>query len=124
MALSRFRHYPVYVQKKKVATMSGVTYDIESGDEMQMGAEGVMGHADGISTCTLEADCIVPVAGSPIDFLSLILGKQNVQMEIFADGKFLSFTARLVSANYSSNSKNGEARGKFRFTGPAPVANG
>jgi hypothetical protein len=124
MAQAKFRHYPVYVAKKKIATMSAVTHDIESGDELQFGSEGVLGHSDGIATCTLEADCVVPVSGSPIDFLGTILNKRDVDVMIFADGKFQTFTGRIVSANYSSNSRNGEARGKFRFTGAAPVAAG
>jgi len=124
MAQSKFRAFPVYLAKKKLATMSGVTFDIESGDELQFGAEGVLGHSDGISTCTLEADCVIPVAGSPVDFLGTILNKRDVSITIFADGKFQEFVGRLKSVNYTSNSRNGESRGKFRFDGAAPVISG
>jgi len=120
MARSNFRHYPVYFNRRKIATMQAVTHDIESGDELQMGAEGVLGHSDGIATMKLEADCVVPVSGQPIDILSTIINKQDVDIMIFADGRFHMSTGRIVSANYSSNSRNGEARGRFTFTGAAP----
>lgn len=121
MAQSKFRHYPVYFNRKKIATLQSVTHDIESGDELMMGAEGVLGHSDGIATMKLESDCIVPVAGSPVGFLDAIINKQDVSIMIFADGRFHMAEGRIVSANYSSNSRNGEARGRFTFTGAAPT---
>lgn len=120
MAQAKFRHYPVYFNRKKIATMQAVTHDIESGDELMYGAEGVLGHADGIATMKLEADCIIPVSGSPVGFLDAIINKEDVDIMIFADGRFHMASGRIVSANYSSNSRNGEARGRFSFTGAAP----
>jgi hypothetical protein len=120
MATPKFRHFPVYMSNKKIATMSQVNHDIESGDELQFGAEGVLGHSDGIITVKLEADCVIPVAGSPVGFLDTIINKRDVSVRIFCDGKYQMFKGRIISANYTSNSRNGEARGKFVFTGGAP----
>lgn len=120
MAQAKFRHYPVYFKKKKIAELQSVTHDIESGDELMMGAEGVLGHSDGIATMKLESDCIVPVPGLSVGFLDAIINKQDVDVMIFADGRFQMATGRIVSANYSSNSRNGEARGRFTFTAAAP----
>lgn len=120
MAQSKFRSFPVYLKGKKIATLAESTYDIESGDEPQFGAEGILGHSDGITTTKIECNVVVPVAGSPVGFLDAILGKQDVEVKIFADGKIQTITGRLTAANYTSNARNGEARGRFTFSGGAP----
>lgn len=120
MADSRFRHYPVYVRNRKVAEMNAVAYDIESGDELQFGAEGVLGVSEGIPTVKLEGDCVIPVAGMKIDIISMLLSKQNVSVGIRVNGAMHKFTGHCTSANFSSSSRNGEARGKFVWIGGAP----
>lgn len=120
MAQSRFRHYPLYVGNRKMAEMNGVAYDLESGDELQFGAEGVLGVSDGIPTVKIEGDFVQPVQGTQIDIVTMLLGKQYVSTKIVIGGKAHEIVGRFMAMNFQSDSRTGASRGKFTFTGGGP----
>lgn len=120
MGNSRFRSFPLYVKNRKVAEVNGIAYDLESGDELQFGAEGVLGVSEGIPTVKIEADAVIPVQGMSVDLVTIMLSKQNVGIGIRVDGKLHKVDAHLTACNFSSQSRNGEAKGKFTFIGGAP----
>jgi hypothetical protein len=117
MGQARFRHYPIYIRNRKVAEFNAGAYDMESGDELQYGSEGILGVSDGIINLKLEGDAVIPVSGTSIDFTTIFLGKQYVSVMIRVNGKRHVWVGRLTSMNYNSASKNGEAKGKFTFIG-------
>ena len=117
MGQSRFRHYPCYIGSRKVAEFNAVAYDMESGDELQFGSEGILGVSDGIVTLKLEGDAVIPVPGTNIDFTSIFLGKRYVSVMIRVNGRRHTWTGRLTAMNFNSSSRNGEAKGKFTFLG-------
>lgn len=115
-----FRAFPLYYQNKKVAEITSGTYDVAPGDEMQVGAEGIMGYSDGTLVTKIEADCIVPVKGLSVTILSDMLAKKYVSVGLVVDGKSHQLDMRITHASYNWDSKAGTAKGKFTFEGGKP----
>jgi hypothetical protein len=125
LAQSRFRHFPIFVASKKVALCNDVTLDTQSGDVVQYDATGIAGLSDGIEEYKLSFGTVTPVSGDPsFDIWDLITNKKEFTAKIFIGGKFISFPARVVSAQHTSQSKTGEAHGKFEVVqaGPASIS--
>jgi len=57
------RALPLYVDSRKIAEVSGGSYEHNSNDELQIATEGYMGHSDGADTCRVQANTITPVKG-------------------------------------------------------------
>jgi hypothetical protein len=118
------RPFPLYYKNKKVAEIASGSYDIAPGDEMQVGAEGVLGYSDGCTVTKIEADCIVPVKGLSVTIMSDMLAKKYVSVGIVVDGKSHQMDMRITHANYTWDSKSGKAMGKFSLEGGTPDVTG
>ena len=114
------RSAPVYVKSRKIAEVTSGTYDHASGDEMQLGSEGYIGHSDGIDTCRMQISTIVPTAGHALDLRRIILNKEYVVIGLPIDGGFESWEGRLVSRSYKWDNKTGVCTGDFSIEGGKP----
>ena len=121
---SVIRAFPLYYKNKKVAEIVSGSYDLTPGDEVQIGAEGVIGYSDGVTMTKIETDCIVPVKGLGVTILADMLAKKYVSVGIVVDGKSHQLDMRITHANYNWDSKSGKAMGKFVFEGPQPDVTG
>lgn len=124
MARNIIRAAPLYLDGKKVAEVSDGSYDIESGDEIQIGSEGVIGISDGTPVVNAQFNCIIPVKGMSVAVDSMILNKKYVQLGLPVNGKFHQCDGRVHSANYSWDHKNGRFNGAFKFMGEGPEVTG
>lgn len=124
MARAIIRALPLYLDGKKIAEVSDGSYDIESGDEMQIGSEGVLGISDGTITANASFNCIIPVKGMQIAIDQIILNKKYVQLGVPVNGKFHQCDGRLSGVNYSWDHKNGRCNGAFKFMGAGPELTG
>jgi len=116
MANPRIRPFPLYLKGKKFAEAHGNAFNGESGDELQFGAEGIIGLSEGIPTAKIDADYVVPVAGTQIDVLTLWLNKTDIGVGIFMGGKYVQFTGRITNVANQSESQKGTATGKCTIT--------
>ena len=78
MARALIRPFPLYANGLKVAEVSGGTYEIASGDEMQIATDGYLGHSDGATTTKVSPSCIIPVKGMKVTVDSILLGPASV----------------------------------------------
>jgi hypothetical protein len=122
MAFVRVRHASMYVAGKKVAEMFSNTYHVGSGDEPQFGDDGFQGMSDGAITTTLDCETIVPVIGTSVDILSLLLNKQDSDINLgLMSGRLHTVTMRCTEADYKSDAKTGTLTGTFKFFGGVPT---
>ena len=124
MGQAVIRVFPIYLNNKKIAEMTSNSYDINPGDEAQIGIDGLIGFSDGVTITKIDTDCIIPVKGMTTRIVDVMLKKQYCQVGIFADGKIHQIDCRVTHGNYSSDAKTGRAMGKFSFEGGAPDVTG
>lgn len=114
----------MYYVGKKVAEIRSGSYEIDSGDEPQIGTDGLLGYSDGTVITKIDTNLIVPVAGVSVTIVSDMLFKKYVSMGMFADGKSHQMTMRILKAKYDWDSQSGHALGAFSFGGGKPDLTG
>lgn len=124
MSRAIIRACPIYLDGKKIAEVTDGSYDVESGDEIQIASEGVLGLSDGTNTTSANFNCIVPVRGMGVAVDSMLANKKYVDFGIPINGKFHQVTGRITSSNYTWDHKNGRCMGAFKFLGSSPVLTG
>lgn len=101
--------------------VSSNEYTIQSGDEVQIGDEGYMGHSDGATQTGIQSDAIIPVKGMEKKLEMSLLRKEYVQIGLgVVNGKVHTITMRVVEAVFTGAAANGTQTGRFRFEGGAP----
>lgn len=120
MSRGIFRAFPMYINGKKVAEIHSGDNDVNNNDEAVVGTDGYAGHADGATMTRIQANAIVPVAGTQIDLDSIRKNRTYVQVDLAVNGKAQTCDMRLVNSKYSWDFKNGRAEGSFTFEGGEP----
>lgn len=124
MARAIIRALPLYIDGLKVAEVSNGTYDIATGDEIQIATDGVMGLSDGAATTNMSFNTIVPVIGMKAKVDDMLINKKYIDIGIPVNGAFHTCTGRLVTGSYSWDHKNGTCTGAFTFNGGPPTKTG
>jgi hypothetical protein len=114
------RNAPVFFKSKKIAEIETASYEVNSGDEAQIGTDGYLGHSQGAITTKLDCNVIVPVAGLKTTMMDALLRKLDVNIGAFVDGKLHQFDARCTTARFDSDSRAGKLTGTFTFEGGEP----
>ncbi len=120
MADNIFRASPLYLNGKKIAEVGSSTYEVQDAGANQVGIEGVLGQSDGAVETTFDFDTVVPIAGMEINIDEIIRTKARVGMGIAVNGGFQIVRGKITGATYSSDSKTGESKGKYKFIGGEP----
>ena len=120
MAQRVIRNAPIYFKGKKIAEIETASYEINSGDEAQIGTDGYLGHSKGAITSKFDANVIVPVAGLGVTVTDALLRKEDVNIGFFADGKMHQAECRTTTARFDSDSRAGKLTGTFSFEGGKP----
>lgn len=124
MAMVRVRHPSIFVEGKKVGQCYKTKSDINSGDELQYGDDGVIGVSDGAGNWTLEFDMIIPVAGADVNPEVMLANKQFVDIQYgIENNKILASTMRFQKAVTDGDAKAGTLTGSYTLIGPMPSFN-
>lgn len=121
MALQRIRHASILLNSKKVAECNKSDTELNSGDELAYGDNGVIGVSDGATSTTLNFDTVVPVSGMSITVEQIILNKQNVVIQTLLNGQIWECEMRFKSAKYTSDATKGTLDGSFNLIGGLPT---
>lgn len=113
MASAKFRAFPMLIGGRKFAECNGTQYTADSGDEQQIGAEGVLGLSEGVPVIKIDADYVQPVAGTNIDLWSMFQNKTEFTVQQPIGGKSHGVRMRISSMSLTSETKNGTAKGKI-----------
>lgn len=122
MSRSRFRAVPLYINGKKVAEVTKGKLSLASGDEMQIGTDGYLGHSDGAMTSKLNPTCIIPVGGMTTTALrDALFNKKYLTAGLPVDGKFMQVDMRVVSGDFDWDWKTGTITGDYSLEGGEPT---
>jgi hypothetical protein len=116
---SIFRPNPLYINSLKVAEVSNSTEDRTVNGSNQYGIEGVLGQSIGADEIKVDFDTVTPVQGMEISIDDLI--GVPVSIGLFRNGRLAITTGVIMTSQYTSDSKTGEAKGKFSYTGGAAI---
>lgn len=122
MSNAVLRPSAIYLDGKKIATLSGSTFDLASNDQRSLVLDGYLGHSDGITTSDVEVKTITPYGDTTVDqIMNLILNKRYCELQATLGSKLISFTSRCISVSFSSEVENGRLDGTFKFEGGEPT---
>lgn len=122
MALNRVRHYSIFFNSKKIAEAMKSTVDLNSGDELAYGDDGVIAVSDGATNTKLDFDMIIPTTKATVSVEDVLLAKQNVDIQLgLVNGKIWECQMRCTSAKYTTDMVKGTLDGSFTFIGGEPT---
>lgn len=116
--MATVRAAPIYQNGKKVAEIESGDFEESDGGEPQITIEGYVDDSDGPITSTLTCNTILPVAGMTVN----IEVGQRYTMGMFINGKMKQCRMKCRKAKYSTDAKNGTAKGQFEFGGGKPTS--
>jgi hypothetical protein len=116
---SIFRAHPIFLAGKKVAEASTTNEDRTINAANQVGIDGVLGQSIGADEVTVEFDTVVPVQGMQIN-IDALLGVP-LDFGVFRNGVMMLSNGIIHGSTYTSDSKTGESKGKYKFLGGAPI---
>ncbi len=123
MSNQRIRSAVVRVDSRKVAECNESDLSVQSGDEMAIGAEGVIGFTEGVGEGKITLNCIIPVAGMTADLTKALLQKKRSTVTYFAGGiEFELANAAATTFDIKSVTKSGMLMGTFVFQSGIPTA--
>lgn len=122
MARARIRPLPIYLDGKKAAEITKGKLSLASGDEMQIGTDGYLGHSDGATTSKVTPTVITPVTPGAGKLLrDAMLAKKYITVGIPIEGDFLQMDMRVVSGDWDWDFKSGTTTGDLSLEGGEPA---
>lgn len=122
MALTRIRHYSVFVNSRKVAELQSAKISWSSGDELAFGDNGVIGVSDGAGSTQLDFKAVIPVPGMSVQLEDALQNKQNVIIQLgLMNGQIWEIEMRTTKAEYDTDTKSGRLDGDFTMIGGEPT---
>lgn len=120
--MARIKNASLYVDSKKVATLSNADLTLNGNDEAQFGDGQFLGYSDGVVESSISADAVIPVGDVQSAYvLDAFLGKKNVTVGWQGGGKRLQLeNVRITGYKEATVTKSGTLTGSFTFGGGAP----
>lgn len=118
MSNATIRPSAIYLDGKKVATLTGSTIDGQTNDQRQLAIDGYIGHSDGIGTTDIDVKSIIIYGDTSLDqILDIIFGRKYCEVQGTVGSRLASLTSRCVSYSITSEVENGKLEGDFKFEG-------
>ena len=116
------RNASIYVKGKKCAEAQTGTLTLETNAE-QHPADGIILISQGMPTCALKFDALVPFGGAPVDTILLDAYESGdaVQVRWGVDGgRIMQFDATLKTNTRTADMAKGQQKADYDFMGPKP----
>lgn len=111
------RSVPVYRNGTKIAEIESADFEMMDGGEPQVTTDGYVDDSDGPITTTLTCNTVLPVEGMTVE---ITVGQRYV-MAVPFNGKTYSARMKCRKAKFTTDAKNGTAKGQFEFGGGNPT---
>lgn len=122
MANTTIKNCSLFVNGLKQAELTGLTYDQESGNELQIGDGDIVGVSQGVKTVIVTANSIIPYRGAPAARILEDAFDNNTSVQIgigLLGGRIHKLDLFVTKFNIKSDSKNGTVTGDFTLIGGA-----
>ena len=122
MAKPIVRNFSFYANGKKCGEATGVAYDQESGNEIQIGDGQVIGVSQGVKTVSVQLTQIIPYRGSDVARMleDAFDGNYSVSVGLGIIGdRIHKMDLYVTKFNVKTEMKNGTCTGDFTLIGGA-----
>lgn len=116
------RNFSLYANSRKCGEATGVAYDQESGNEIQIGDGQVIGVSQGVKTVTVQLSQIIPYRGSQVGRIVEDAFDSNTSIQIglgLIGGRVHKMDLYCTKCNIKMETKNGTCNGEFTLIGGA-----
>jgi len=115
MAKNVVRNFSLFINGKKVGSAESSDYNLESGDELQIGDGEVFAVSEGVITGSCTLNTITPIAPTVTQtLLDALQNKKWIQLGIgLVEGKIHKVDARVKAGGWSTQMANGTLKGKY-----------
>lgn len=121
----RVRAASLFINARKQATLQGCTYTLNTNDTQEV-ADGGVFVAEGRPLTTVQANTIIPVAGSTTKIHKKALAKEELELVLWPiDGDVVTLKgARVATYEVASETASGRQNGNFQFFAATPDIKG
>lgn len=116
------RNFSFYSNGLKCGEATGVAYDQESGNEIQIGDGNVIGVSQGVKTVSVQLSQIIPYRGSLVARMLEDAFDSNTSVQVglgLIGGRIHKMDLFVTKLNIKSESKTGMCTGEFTLIGGA-----
>ena len=118
------RFHSLYVDGAKFAEIYQHKIDVTANAENIFADGGWAGTTYGAKTTQITGSYIVPVDGTVIDPIALLLSSRYVGVTQLVGGKYITQPMKFTAAGVETNSQNGTSTGTFTLMGGEPSVQG
>lgn len=122
MASPIVRNFSIYASGKKCGEATGIAYDQESGNELQIGDGIVIGVSQGVKTVQVQLSQIIPYRGSAVGRIMEDAYDGNYSLQIglgIIGSRIHKMDLYVTKCNIKAEMKNGTCMGDFTLIGGA-----
>lgn len=116
------RNFSLYANGRKCGEATGVAYDQESGNEIQIGDGQVLGVSQGVKTVQIQLSLIVPYRGTQVGRIMEDAYDNNTSLQIgigIIAGRIHKMDLFVTKCNTKTEMKNGTCMGDYTLIGGA-----
>lgn len=116
------RNFSLYANGRKCGEATGVAYDQESGNEIQIGDGQVIGVSQGVKTVQVQLTQIIPYRGSQVGRILEDAYDSNTSLQVglgVLGGRIHKMNLFVTKCNIKTEMKNGTVMGDFTLIGGA-----
>ncbi len=116
------RNFSLYANGRKCGEATGIAYDQESGNEIQIGDGSVIGVSQGVKTVNVQLSQIVPYRGSQVARILEDAFDNNTSIQIglgILGGRIHKMDLYCTKCNTKTEMKNGSCSGEYTLIGGA-----
>lgn len=122
MANAVVRNFSLYANGRKCGEATGVAYDQESGNEIQIGDGQVLGVSQGVKTVQIQLSLIVPYRGTQVGRIMEDCYDTNTSLQVglgIIAGRIHKMDLFVTKCNTKMETKNGTCMGDYTLIGGA-----
>jgi len=122
MAKPIVRNFSLFASGRKCGEATGIAYDQESGNEIQIGDGEVIGVSQGVKTVTVQLSQIIPYRGSQVGRIIEDAFDNNTSIQIglgIIGNRVHKLDLYCTKCNIKTEMKNGTCNGEFTLIGGA-----
>src|SRR6478736_7026656 len=122
MAKPIVRNFSFYANGLKCGEATGVAYDQESGNEIQIGDGQVIGVSQGVKTVSVQLSQIIPYRGSNVQRILEDAFDNNTSVQVgmgIIGNRVHKMDLYVTKLNIKTEMKNGTCNGEFTLIGGA-----
>jgi hypothetical protein len=116
------RNFSLFANGRKFGEATGIVYDQESGNEIQIGDGQVLGVSQGVKTVNVQVDSIIPYRGAQVARILEDAYDANTSIQIglgIVGGRIHKMSLYCTKANFKTEMKNGTVNGSWTLIGGA-----